>query len=135
MHLKDIDSNIAILGAGFAGVSASAYLAKMGYKVDVYEKNWSVGGRARQLPSASLYVFDMGPSWYWMPDVFEKFFNDFGHSAADFYDLKLLDPGFSVVFGKDDVLSVPANFDALCAVFEDIETGSATRLKKFMEGA
>jgi phytoene desaturase len=135
MSLSFSNSSVAVIGSGFAGISAAAYLAKGGCKVDVYEMNGTTGGRARQLEAGNSYVFDMGPSWYWMPEVFEKFFNDFGHKAADFYELTLLDPGFSVVFGEDDVLSVPANFDALCTLFEEIETGSATQLKKFMQGA
>jgi len=126
---------IAIIGAGFAGISAAAYLAKNGYQVDVYEKNTTIGGRARQLETENGYVFDMGPSWYWMPDVFEKFFNDFGHKAQDFYELELLDPGFSVVYGKNEVMDIPADFDSLCETFESIEPGSALKLKQFLEEA
>jgi phytoene desaturase len=131
----DSKLSVAIIGSGFAGISASAYLAKEGCTVDVYEKNDTTGGRARQLDSGNGYTFDMGPSWYWMPDVFEKFFNDFGYKATDFYELELLDPGFSIVFGKDYVLGIPAGFDALCETFEDIEAGSAAHLIKFMQGA
>lgn len=126
---------IAVIGAGFAGISAAAYLAKEGYSVSVFEKNETVGGRARQLETDNGYVFDMGPSWYWMPDVFEKFFNDFGHKASDFYELELLDPGFSVIFGQDDVMDIPADFNALCELFESIETGSALKLHKFLNEA
>lgn len=127
--------DIAVIGSGFAGLSAAAYLAKEGYNVDVYEKNEQAGGRARQLETDNGYLFDMGPSWYWMPEVFEKFFNDFGYKASDFYELQLLDPGFSIVFGKDDVLDVPADFDALMAMFESIEPGSANQLQRFLKGA
>lgn len=126
---------IAVIGSGFAGLSAAAYLAKQGHQVDVYEKNDEVGGRARQLSTANGYVFDMGPSWYWMPEVFENFFKDFGHTAADFYELKELDPGFKIVFDQDDQLEIPANFDALCSLFESIETGSAEKLKLFLNEA
>jgi phytoene desaturase len=129
------NTSVAVIGSGFAGISAAACLAKGGCNVDVYEKNDGIGGRARQLDSGNGYLFDIGPSWYWMPEVFEKFFNDFGCKAADFYELELLDPGFSVVFGKDDVLAVPSGFEALCKVFEKIEQGSALQLKKFMQGA
>lgn len=128
-------TKIAIIGAGFAGISAAAYLSKQGYQVDVYEKNADIGGRARQLITDNGYLFDMGPSWYWMPEVFEKFFNDFGYKAADFYELQLLDPGFSVVFGADDVLNIPANFEELCRLFESIETGSAEKLREFLAEA
>jgi len=126
---------VAVIGSGFAGISAAAYLAKAGYTVHVYEKNESAGGRARQLVTDSGYIFDMGPSWYWMPEVFEQFFNDFGYKASDFYELELLDPGFSVVFGKDDVMHVPADFESLCTLFESLEPGSAEKLKLFLQEA
>ena len=128
-------SKIAIIGSGFSGLSAAAYLSAAGHEVHVFEKNASIGGRARQLETGSGYLFDMGPSWYWMPDVFEKFFSDFGYSVSDFYELKLLNPSFDVVFGEDDKMSVPENFDALCKLFESIEVGSAAQLKKFMDEA
>lgn len=127
--------SVAVIGSGFAGLSSACYLAKQGFKVDVYEKNEQIGGRARQLSTDNGYVFDMGPSWYWMPDVFEKFFNDFGYKSSDFYELELLDPGFSVAFGMDDVIDVPADFGALCDLFESIEQGSAARLDDFMREA
>lgn len=128
-------SKIAIIGSGFSGLSAAAYLSKAGHDVFVFEKNVTAGGRSRQLVTETGYVFDMGPSWYWMPDVFEKFFNDFGLSVSDFYELKLLNPSFNIVFGENDVMAVPENFDELCNLFESIETGSAVKLQKFMEEA
>ncbi len=128
-------SKIAIIGSGFSGISAAAYLAAAGNEVHVFEKNSTVGGRARQLKTEAGYLFDMGPSWYWMPGVFERFFNDFGYSVSDFYDLKLLNPSFDVVFGENDKMSVPENFEELSALFESIESGSALQLAKFMEEA
>lgn len=105
--------NTAVIGGGFAGLSAAAYLAKAGCNVDVFEKNADIGGRARQLSTKNGYTFDMGPSWYWMPDVFEKFFNDFGYKPSDFYELRLLDPEYVLIFGKNDVLEIPANMNEL----------------------
>ena len=128
-------SKIVIIGSGFSGISAAAYLSAAGNEVHVFEKNQSVGGRARQLKTDSGYVFDMGPSWYWMPGVFEKFFNDFAYKVSDFYELKLLNPSFDVVFSEKDKMNVPENFEALCNLFESIESGSAAQLKKFMEEA
>ena len=128
-------STIAIIGSGFSGLSAAAYLSKAGHNVHLFEKNETAGGRARQLKTTDGYVFDMGPSWYWMPDVFEKFFNDFGCKVSDLYDLKILNPSFDVVFGENDTMSVPENFDQLCDLFETIEVGSALQLKKFMNEA
>ena len=128
-------SKIAIIGAGFSGLSAAAYLSKAGHEVHVFEKNASIGGRARQLHTQEGYMFDMGPSWYWMPGVFEKFFADFGYEVSDFYQLKLLDPSFDVIYGENDKVSIPENFSKLCALFESIEKGSADKLHKFMDEA
>ncbi len=128
-------SKIAVIGSGFSGLSAAAYLSAAGHEVYVYEKNSSAGGRARQLKTDNGYAFDMGPSWYWMPDVFESFFNDFGFEVADFYELKLLDPGFEVVFENQQKISVPADFSQLCALFESVEKGAAEQLKRFMAEA
>ena len=128
-------STIAIIGSGFSGLSAAAYLAASGHDVHVFEKNASVGGRARQLITDKGYVFDMGPSWYWMPDVFERFFNDFGYTVADFYRLQLLNPSFDMVFPNNETISVPENFEQLCALLESIEKGSAEQLKLFLAEA
>lgn len=133
--IKQERSEIAVIGSGFAGLSSAAYLARQGYQVDVYEKNPEIGGRARQHITDNGYTFDMGPSWYWMPEVFEKFFNDFGHKAEDFYELELLDPGFTVVFGDHDVLDIPASYDKLGELFESIEPGSSENLKRFLDEA
>lgn len=124
-------STIAIIGSGFAGLSAASYLSAAGHQVHVFEKNAEPGGRARQLKTDNGYVFDMGPSWYWMPDVFERFFNDFGYSTSDFYNLKLIDPSFEMLF-DDHKIRIPANFEELCALFESIENGAAQQLKNFM---
>ena len=130
-----VSKSIAIIGSGFAAISAATYMAKAGYQVDVYEKNQTIGGRARQLATHNGYLFDMGPSWYWMPEVLEKFFADFGFKSCDFYKLRQLDPGFSVVFGENDILRVPASFKDLCDLFETIERGSAIKLQSFLKGA
>jgi phytoene desaturase len=122
---------IAVIGAGFSGLSAAAYLAVAGFEVDIYEKHAGPGGRARQLVEAG-YTFDMGPSWYWMPDVFERFFSDMGSRVSDWYRLTLLDPAFEVVFQGGERCAVPENFAALCTLFEAKEPGAGARLEQFM---
>jgi phytoene desaturase len=134
MHSAVKNKHIAVIGSGFAGLSAAAYLAKAGHQVEVFEKNEQVGGRARQLKTDG-YVFDMGPSWYWMPDVFEQFFKDFGYQASDFYALTLLDPSFAVIYDKADVLNIPPDYTSLREMFEKLEPGSAAQLDIFMEEA
>jgi phytoene desaturase len=126
--------NINIIGSGFAGLSAAASLAKLGYSVKVFEKNAMPGGRARKLEENG-YRFDMGPTWYWMPDVFEKFFKQFGHSVSELYELKRVSPGYRMFFGIGDYLDVPADMDELFQTFESIEKGSAKKLKVFLDKA
>ena len=127
-------AKIAIIGAGFSGLSATAYLTAAGHEVHVFEKNYTAGGRARQLKTANGYVFDMGPSWYWMPEIFEQFFNDLGYHVSDFYELKLLSPSFNMVF-DDSVLSISAQYSKIREMFESVEIGSARRLDEFMKEA
>lgn len=125
---------VVVIGAGFAGLAAACCLAKAGHSVTILEKNSVPGGRARQY-TADGFVFDMGPSWYWMPDVFEQFFNHFGKQTADYYQLKRLDPSYSIFFSQDDVMQVPAGMDELFALFERYEPGSSPNLKKFLDEA
>mgnify|MGYP000014430886 CR=1 FL=1 len=128
------NKKIGIIGSGFSGLAAASVLAKENHSVHVFEKNDQIGGRARKF-SAEGFTFDMGPSWYWMPDVIEKFYNKFNHTTSDFYELIKLDPGFKVIFKDADAVSIPAKWEELCQLFEDIETGAADKLRKFMSGA
>ncbi len=91
--------SVSVIGGGFSSLSAACYLAKAGFQVEVFEKNATIGGRARQYKEAG-FTFDIGPTWYWMPDVFEKFFSDFGKKPSDYYQLEKLDPAYKVVFSQ-----------------------------------
>ena len=124
-------TDVIVIGAGFAGLSAAISLADKGYEVIVLEKNKVAGGRARYYQEAG-FTFDMGPSWYWMPDVFERFFNKFGKKTSDYYQLKRLDPSYRVYFGKDDFLDVPAKLEAMFKMFDELEPGSSKKLKEFL---
>jgi phytoene desaturase len=125
---------VIILGSGFSSLAASAYLAKAGYAVIILEKNSEVGGRARQL-NRDGFAFDMGPSFYWMPDVFSSFFSDFGKEVSDYYELKRLDPGYRVYFGKQDYFDNHADFEKLKQNFEQLEKGGGKSLEKFINQA
>ncbi|MCZ4318620.1 phytoene desaturase family protein [Aequorivita viscosa] len=126
--------NIAIIGSGFSSLAAACYLAKAGNDVTVYEKNNTIGGRARQLKKDG-FTFDMGPTWYWMPDVFERFFDDFGKKPSDFYELEKLNPAYRVYFGKDDYITIEDTLEKICLAFEKEEVGSSIKLRKFMNQA
>lgn len=129
-----MSKSVDIIGAGYAGLASACYLAKAGVKTRVFEKNADVGGRSRVL-KAEGFTFDMGPSWYWMPDVFDQFFNDFGKKTSDYFDLIRLSPSYRVYFGKNDFLDLPSNLDELYDTFENIEKGSADQLRKFLNDA
>jgi phytoene desaturase len=126
--------NIAILGSGFSSLAAACYLAKDGNLVTVYEKNTDIGGRARQMKKEG-FTFDLGPSWYWMPDVFDKFFSHFNKKTSDYYTLKKLSPAYKVYFGVDEFVTIADNLKDIVKTFESIETGSGTKLEAFMADA
>jgi phytoene desaturase len=122
-----------VIGSGFAGLSAACFMAKAGWNVTVLEKNDQPGGRARRLKAAG-FTFDMGPSWYWMPEVFERFFNSFGKKVSDYYDLIRLDPSYRVYWPDSD-MDIPADYNQLKQLFENIEPGSSDALDRFMTEA
>lgn len=125
---------IAIIGSGFSSLAAACYLAQQGNQVTIYEKNESIGGRARQFKKDG-FTFDMGPSWYWMPDVFEKFFSDFNKKTSDYYELIKLNPAYRVYFGINDFINICDNLDAIKSTFETIEKGSGSKLEAFINQA
>lgn len=125
---------ISIIGSGFSSLAASCYLAKAGYEVTIFEKNKTIGGRARQLIKDG-FTFDIGPTWYWMPDVFERFFSDFNKKPSDYYTLEKLSPAYSVYFGKDDYITIEDTLNKILIAFEEEEPGSAKKLEKFIENA
>lgn len=126
--------NICVIGSGFAGISAATYLANFGHNVFVIEKNSTHGGRARKFSSKG-FTFDMGPSWYWMPDVFEKFFKDFDKDINDYINLKRLDPSYRVYFSNDEKIDIPADYESLKELFESFEEGSGLKLDEFLKQA
>jgi len=122
---------IIVIGAGFSGLAAAALLAKDGNQVTILEKNDSPGGRARKF-SENGFTFDMGPSWYWMPDVFDRFFSLFGKKTEDFYKLERLSPSYMFYFGKDNSVALPANKEGVVDIFEKMEAGAGNKLKQFL---
>ena len=126
--------NACVIGSGFSGLSAATELASKGFSVKILEKNSSPGGRARRF-SQEGFTYDMGPSWYWMPDVFERYFERFGKKVTDYYQLHRLDPSYAVIFSKEEFVDIPADMNALEALFESYEEGSAAQLREFLSQA
>lgn len=122
-----------VIGAGFSGLSAATFLAKEGWNVSIIEKHAMSGGRARKFSSHG-FTFDMGPSWYWMPDVFERYFACFGKKVADYYSLIRLDPSYRIYWEKE-FIDVPADYDQLKILLERMEPGSAVKLQSYLKQA
>ncbi|WP_324758850.1 carotenoid 3,4-desaturase [Haloarcula montana] len=123
---------VTVVGGGFGGLSAACYLADAGADVRVLEKNDHVGGRASQL-EAEGFRFDMGPSWYLMPDVFERFFAYFGREPSDFYDLEPLDPHYRIFFKDGDRLDVTGDHEEMRDLFESYEPGAGEAFDDYLE--
>jgi phytoene desaturase len=129
-----MNRSVHIIGAGFSSLAAACYLAQAGYQVTIFEKNDTVGGRARQLKRDG-FTFDIGPTWYWMPDVFEKFFADFNKKPSDYYQLEKLSPAYKVYFGPENSITIGDNLSDILQTFERIEIGSGKNLQKFLDRA
>lgn len=134
MNTESSRKRIAVIGSGFSGLSAAAYAAKSGHEVHVFEKHNQPGGRARQFKTEEGYLFDMGPSWYWMPDIIEGFFSDFDCKAADYFKLVSLDPQFEMIFSKEKI-SVPEKNEDIRELFEKTESGAGKKYDQFMQSA
>ncbi|GAA4281268.1 phytoene desaturase family protein [Gaetbulibacter aestuarii] len=129
-----MSATVNIIGSGFSSLAASCYLAKAGYTVQIFEKNSTIGGRARQLKKDG-FTFDIGPTWYWMPDVFERFFSDFDKKPSDYYTLEKLNPAYSVYFGKNDFITIEDTLAKIKTAFENEEPESSEKLQKFIDEA
>jgi len=129
-----MNKKVVVIGSGFASISAACYLAKEGYAVTVYEKNGQLGGRARQFVNQG-FKFDMGPTWYWMPDVFERFFGDFDKKPSDYYELERLGPAYRVYFDQEDYLDISDDLEEIKQTFENVEVNGAKALTDFLKKA
>lgn len=128
-----MSKKVIVIGSGFAGLSAASFLSKYGWDVDVVEKHDQPGGRCRHF-KVDGFTFDMGPSWYWMPDVFERYFGQFNKKVADYYKLIRLDPSYRI-YWNHDAMDVPADYGALKKLFEELEPGAGEQLDAFMKEA
>ncbi|WP_436344939.1 phytoene desaturase family protein [Natronorubrum sp. FCH18a] len=124
--------SVVVIGAGIGGLSTACYLADAGADVHVIEKNEQLGGRASRLEEDG-FRFDMGPSWYLMPDVFERFFAAFDRTPSDYYELTHLDPHYRIFFKDGDQVDVTPDLERTKAVFEEYEDGAGNALERYLE--
>ena len=129
-----MSKKIIVIGSGLAGMSCAAYLGKAGHRVTVIEKNSTYGGRL-QTVSQQGYTFDSGPSWYWMPDIFDSFFEDFDKKTNDYYDLRRINPGYRVYFNEREYFDLVENLDELKRNFSKIEKGGGRALQRYLDDA
>jgi phytoene desaturase len=123
---------VIVIGSGFAGLAAATKMASEGLDVTLLEKNETLGGRARVF-EVDGFTFDMGPSWYWMPDIFENYFKEFGKKVSDYYELVRLDPSYKVIFSKTKETNLPADQQSLKALFEEMEPGCGEKYDAFLK--
>ena len=125
------EKKAVIIGSGFGGLAAAGLLARDDFNVKVFEKNEQAGGRA-SVWMKDGFKFDMGPSWYLMPDIFEKYFSEFGKKPEDFMDLKRLDPSYRVFFDEDDIIDIYSDLDKNLETFEKLEKGAKQKFKDYL---
>ena len=129
-----MEKSVCVIGGGFGGLSAAALLAKKGFTVTLLEKNNSVGGRA-QVWRQDGFIFDMGPSWYLMPEVFDDFFTYLDKERADYYQLQKLDPYYRIFFSSDEIVDINGDLDRTKAIFDRFEPGGGERLQRYLDAA
>ncbi len=125
---------IGVIGAGLSSLYAACTLAKAGNKVVVFEKNARVGGRSQTF-EANGFTFDMGPSWYWMPELIDRLFDELGEDRSTYYSLTRLDPSYRVFWKDEAPTDLPARLDALKVLFDSFEENGGEKLEKFLKAA
>lgn len=125
---------IGVIGAGLSGLYAACYLVKKGFQVEIFEKNTMPGGRS-QVFQAEGFTFDMGPSWYWMPDVIDRMFEDLGENRSDYFSLTRLNPSYQLFWKDHTVTEIPENLEQLFALFDSFEDKGGEKLKHFLHDA
>jgi len=125
--------SIGIIGAGLSSLYSACYLAKKGYQVKVYDNNSMAGGRSQTFKENG-FTFDMGPSWYWMPDVIDRLFNDLDEKREDYFSVKRLDPAYKVFWKKENT-NIPAKYEVLIEMFNSFEKDGGEKLKLFLDEA
>lgn len=125
---------VTIIGGGIGGLATAALLGKQGYTVTLLEKNDKIGGRASVWKEKG-FTFDLGPSWYLMPDVFERYFALFDKKPKDFLKLHHLDPHYRVFFDKNDYVDLQKDMKANLALFNTLEPGVSSQIQQYLSVA
>ncbi len=114
-----------VIGAGIGGIATAARLAKNGYNVTVLEKNESPGGRCNQIVQDG-HRFDIGPTLFLMPEVWEETFASLGEKMGDHLDLRRIDPTYMVRFDDGLQLELTSNIGDMQAQLEAVEKTAFT---------
>lgn len=124
-------AKVIIIGAGIGGLATANLLAQDGHEVHVFEKNDYLGGRAGRFEKDG-FIFDTGPSWYLMPEVFDAYYKLLGTSAGQELDLIKLTPAYKVFSGTEAPITITGDLERDGLTFENIETGAGEQLKRYV---
>jgi phytoene desaturase len=124
-----------VIGAGIGGIATAARLAKNGYDVTVLEKESTPGGRCNQLIRDG-HRFDIGPTLFLMPEIWEETFTSLGERMSDHLELKRIDPTYKVHFDDGLQLELTSNIGEMQTQLEKVEkTAFAGFLSYIAEGS
>ena len=127
-----MNKNVVIIGGGIGGLGAAGLFARKGYDVTLLEKNENLGGRAN-IFEANGFRFDMGPSWYLAPDIFEHYFNLVGERVEDHLDLVKLSPSYRIFFRNGGTLDIQSDIEKDAATFDGVERGAGDKLRAYLK--
>jgi phytoene desaturase len=115
-----MNASAIVIGAGIGGIASAARLARAGFRVKVLEKNGEPGGRTGQIRREG-HRFDIGPTLFLMPEVWEETYAALGERMSDHLDLRRIDPTYTVHFDSGLRLQLTANLGAMQSQLEAVE--------------
>jgi phytoene desaturase len=122
---------VVVIGAGPGGLTAGMLLASKGYNVEIYEKNSVIGGRTSRLKLGD-FQFDLGATFFMMPQLLEEMFEEAGRELRNYVQLQRLDPLYTLRFG-DTTFTPRVDREEMLEEIERIFPGESEGFVRFMD--